>query len=147
MMKILNEIPTDTLEDPPNYIGVSITNHHKDYIKLDKPLCYVISTFERGHAQQNCPRFYMDPVLLAYHFKIQARLQTTSKVPDQTDLVTLEALFVCLSDRAPYLGRLSYKSSASLLLQGYRETNQSSYATNFDLQTNQSSGATNFDLR
>lgn len=36
MMKILNEIPTDTLEDPPNYIGVSITNHHKKYIKLDR---------------------------------------------------------------------------------------------------------------
>lgn len=133
VMRILNEIPTNTTEASPNYIGVSITNHHKK-CKFDKPLCYVISALERGHAQENCPRFYMDPVLLAHHLKIQARLNTTGKGPDQTDLDTLEALSVCLSDRAPYLGRLSYKSSAFLLLQGYRETNQSSDATNFDLR-------------
>lgn len=133
VMKILNETPTHTEEASQSYIGVSITNHHKKY-DLDEPLKCVISALERGHTQHCCPRFYMNPVLLAHHLEIQVRLNTKGKGPDQSDLETLEALSGRLSDRAPYLGRLSYKSSASLLLQGYRETYQSSDATNFDLR-------------
>lgn len=49
MMKILNEILIDILEDLLNYIGVFIINYYKDYIKFDKFFCYVIFIFERGY--------------------------------------------------------------------------------------------------
>lgn len=70
MMKILNEILIDILEDLLNYIGVFIINYYKKYIKFDKFFCYVIFIFERGYVQYNCLWFYMDFVLLVYYFKI-----------------------------------------------------------------------------
>lgn len=46
MMKILNEILIDILEDLLYYIGVFIINYYKKYIKFDKFFCYVIFIFE-----------------------------------------------------------------------------------------------------
>lgn len=134
------------------FIGISVTSYHKDF-ELDDPLHYVISTLEESSKEHKCPRFYLDPVFLAQHLKIQVRLKTMDKTPDQSDFDILKNLCVCLSDREPYMGRLSYRFSAILLLQGYRQMLErySIVFTGMDSESinsfNHRAFATNFDLR
>ena len=95
----------------------------------------------------------MDPLFFAQHLKIQCRLKLRDAFPVQSDLDELEALSAHLSEREPYLGRLSYRYSAILLLQGYqgllqRLGLQFSSMDKEDVETfNQRLYATNFDLR
>nr|XP_022338643.1 uncharacterized protein LOC111134116 [Crassostrea virginica] len=149
--QILDEI---TVNVPGNthYIGLSITSFHKRY-ELDEALHHVISTLESKSKERKCPRFYMDPLFFAQHLKIQCRLKLRDAFPVQSDLDELESLSAHLSEREPYLGRLSYRYSAILLLQGYQSLLQRlelkfSSMDKEDVETfNQRLYATNFDLR
>ncbi|CAC5359887.1 unnamed protein product [Mytilus coruscus] len=144
----------------PGEIGVSITKYHKEY-ELDTPIHFVICELEKRY-NGTCPRFYIDPYLMIKHLQFQIKLKTNSEFRNsetlptlQKQLLEMEDITKQLSERVPYIGKLSYKFAAVYLIHGYRKqfkelgTNLSlTIPENINLDSfNQRMFAKNFDLR
>ncbi|KAK3094083.1 hypothetical protein FSP39_023997 [Pinctada imbricata] len=103
----------------PSGFGISVTSYHKQF-ELDEPLCFVIRTLETRSSNGKCPRFYVDPLLLAHHMLIQ-----TGTCRVQSALSEMEDITEKLPDHVPYKGKLSYKFTAVYLLHGYKNSSWS----------------------
>lgn len=142
----------------PSEIGISITKYHKSY-ELDSPIHFVIHELEKRY--DSCPRFYIDPLLMINHLKVQLELRKLGNMSRsessrlQQYMKEMEILITQLSDRHPYIGKLSYRFAAVYLMHGYRKqfnelgmTVSLSIPDTFGLDSfNQRKSATNFDLR
>ena len=137
--------------DTTEGIGISVTKFHK-CLHNDKPILNVIQ-FLKTENNGRCPRFYLAPTLLLHHIKIQ--LQMSSLVLNtpalQHEIGKLHSIVEKLSNKEPYLGRLSYRFAGVYLLKGYGrfvrdeqlpvlvpvaldEFDQRRFATNFNLR-------------
>lgn len=141
-------------------IGVSVTKLHKMY-ELDFPLRYVIQELEKRH-DENCPRFYIDPYLMIKHLMFQSQFKKNNGIMKsesmpifQNYISEMEDITNQLSNRVPYIGKLSYKYSGVFLLYGYLSMSQErNFGLHFTVpgqilkdSFNQRLYANNFDLR
>ena len=115
--QIINEIEFGKYK--PNGFGISVTSYHKN--KLDEQLNFVITALERESKYGKSPRFYLDPFLVIKHLQIQLDHMDQNNISSiQKLLEDLECIVESLSNKEPYLGRLSYKFSGVYLLHGYK---------------------------
>ena len=137
--------------DTTEGIGISVTKLHK-CLHNDKPILNIIQFLENEN-NGRCPRFYLAPKLLVQHMRMQLQMNSlVINTPSlQEEIGKLHSIVEKLSQKEPYLGRLSYRFAGVYLLKGYRrfvceeglpvlvpsqldEFDQRRFATNFNLR-------------
>ena len=149
--QIVNE--TKLCKYKPNGFGISVTSYHKN--KLDEQLNFIITALERESKSGKSPRFYLDPFLIIKHMQIQLVHMDQSNISSIPNMLEdLECIVESLSDKEPYLGRLSYKFAGVYLLHGYKKFKLKGIQMSFSVPSkyplgsfNQGMFAGNFNLR